>query len=98
MIDLLEQSGARLDQIMIPKVGCAADVLVTAVETANGRSAPINFEIIIETAAGIAYVEEIAASSPRLQAMSLGAADFTASMGMATTGIGGHASQLLYAA
>jgi len=34
-------------------------------------------------------VEEIAASSPRLQAMSLGAADFAASMGMQTTGIGG---------
>ena len=94
MIDLLEQSGARLDQIMIPKVGCAADVyavdaLVTAVEAATGRSAPINFEVIIESAAGIAHVEEIAASSPRLQAMSLGAADFAASMGMATTGIGG---------
>ena len=45
--------------------------------------------MIIESAAGIAHVEEIAASSPRLQAMSLGAADFAASMGMQTTGIGG---------
>jgi len=42
-----------------------------------------------ESAAGIAHVDEIAASSPRLQAMSLGAADFAASMGMQTTGIGG---------
>jgi malyl-CoA/(S)-citramalyl-CoA lyase len=50
---------------------------------------PISFEVIIESAAGIAHVEEIAAASPRLQAMSLGAADFAASMGMATTGIGG---------
>jgi malyl-CoA/(S)-citramalyl-CoA lyase len=45
--------------------------------------------VIIESAAGIAHVEEIAASSPRLEAMSLGAADFAASMGMQTTGIGG---------
>jgi malyl-CoA/(S)-citramalyl-CoA lyase len=45
--------------------------------------------VIIETAAGISHVEEIAASSPRLQAMSLGAADFAASMGIQTTGIGG---------
>ena len=45
--------------------------------------------MIIESAAGIAHVEEIAAASPRLQAMSLGAADFAASMGMQTTGIGG---------
>lgn len=94
VVDLLEQAGDRLDQIMIPKVGCAADVyavdaLVTAVERAMGRQKPISFEVIIESAAGIAHVEEIAAASPRLQAMSLGAADFAASMGMQTTGIGG---------
>ncbi|SMX23017.1 L-malyl-CoA/beta-methylmalyl-CoA lyase [Boseongicola aestuarii] len=94
VVDLLENASDRLDQIMIPKVGCAADVyavdaLVTAIETAKGRRKPISLEVIIETAAGIAHVEEIAASSPRLQAMSLGAADFAASMGMQTTGIGG---------
>ncbi|MCX8953623.1 L-malyl-CoA/beta-methylmalyl-CoA lyase [Ruegeria sp. NA] len=94
VVDVLEQAGDRLDQIMIPKVGCAADVyavdaLVTAIERAKGRAKPISFEVIIESAAGIAHAEEIAASSPRLQAMSLGAADFAASMGMQTTGIGG---------
>ncbi|MEP2640710.1 L-malyl-CoA/beta-methylmalyl-CoA lyase [Roseobacter sp.] len=94
VVDLLEHASDRLDQIMIPKVGCAADVyavdaLVTAIETAKGRTKPISFEVIIESAAGIAHVEEIAASSPRLHAMSLGAADFAASMGMQTTGIGG---------
>ena len=94
VVDLLEYASDRLDQIMIPKVGCAADLyavdaLVTAVERAKGRTKPISFEVIIESAAGIAHVEEIAAASPRLQAMSLGAADFAASRGMATTGIGG---------
>jgi malyl-CoA/(S)-citramalyl-CoA lyase len=94
VVDLLERAGERLDAIMIPKVGCAADVyavdaLVTAAERAKGREKPIAFEVIIESAAGIAHVEEIAAASPRLQAMSLGAADFAASMGMQTTGIGG---------
>jgi malyl-CoA/(S)-citramalyl-CoA lyase len=94
VVDLLERASNRLDQIMIPKVSCAADVyavdaLVTAIETAKGRTKPINFEVIIESAAGITHVEEIAASSPRLVAMSLGAADFAASMGMQTTGIGG---------
>jgi malyl-CoA/(S)-citramalyl-CoA lyase len=94
VVDLLENASDRLDQIMIPKVGCAADLyavdaLVTAVERAKGRVKPISFDVIIESAAGIAHVEEIAAASPRLQAMSLGAADFAASMGMATTGIGG---------
>jgi len=94
VIDLLENASERLDQIMIPKVGCAEDVyavdaLVTAVERAKGRQKRIGLEVIIESAAGLAHVEAIAASSPRLQAMSLGAADFAASMGMATTGIGG---------
>ena len=94
VIDLLENASDRLDQIMIPKVGNAADIyavdaLVTAIETAKGRKRQIGFEVIIESAAGIAHVEQIAAASPRLQAMSLGAADFAASMGMQTTGIGG---------
>ena len=94
VVDLLEQAGDRLDQIMIPKSGSASDIyavdaLVTAVERAKGRAKRINFEVIIESAAGICHVEEIAASSPRMQAISLGAADFAASMGMATTGIGG---------
>jgi malyl-CoA/(S)-citramalyl-CoA lyase len=94
VVDLLEQASDRLDQIMIPKVGCAADLyavdaLATAVETAKGRRKRIGFEVIIESAAGIAHVEEIAQGSPRLTAMSLGAADYAASMGMQTTGIGG---------
>lgn len=94
VVDILERAGDRIDQFMIPKVGSAADVyavdaLVTAVEAAKGRTKPISFEVIIESAAGISHVEEIAAASPRLQAMSLGAADFAASMGMQTTGIGG---------
>jgi malyl-CoA/(S)-citramalyl-CoA lyase len=94
VVDLLEQASDQLDQIMIPKVGCAADVyavdaLVTAIETAKSRSKPINLEVIIESAAGISHVEEIASSSQRLVAISLGAADFAASMGMQTTGIGG---------
>ncbi len=94
VVDLLEQGSDRLDQIMIPKVGCAEDLyavdaLVTAVERATGRTKPLGFEVIIESAAGISHVEAIAAGSPRLRAMSLGAADFAASMGMQTTGIGG---------
>jgi len=94
VVELLEADTSRLDIIMIPKVGCAADIyavdaLVTAIETAKGREKPIGFEVIIESAAGIAHVEEIAAASPRMQAMSLGAADFAASMGMQSTGIGG---------
>ena len=94
VVDLIEQGGERLDQIMIPKAGNASDIyavdaLVTAAEKAKGRKKKLAFEAIIETSAGICHVEEIAAASPRMEAISLGAADFAASMGMTTTGIGG---------
>ena len=93
-IDLLENCSERLDNLTIPKVGCAADVyavdsLVSAVEKAAARSKKVGFEIIIESAAGITNVNDIARSSSRIESMALGAADFAASMGMATTGIGG---------
>ncbi|MFO1143578.1 MAG: CoA ester lyase [Amaricoccus sp.] len=94
VVDILEQAGERIDRIMIPKVGTAGDLyavdaLVTAIEAAKGRTKRLGFEVIIETALGFANVREIAAASPRLEAMSIGAADFAASMGMQTTGIGG---------
>ena len=94
VVDLLEQAGDRLDLLMIPKAGnardlYAVDALASAVEAAKRRARRVGFEVIIETALGFANVAEIAAASPRLQAMSLGAADFAASMGMQTTGIGG---------
>ena len=94
VVELMEKAGDRLDQIMIPKVGNASDLyavdaLVSAAEASMGRAKRIGFEIIIETAAGLANVNDIATGSARLTAMSLGAADFAASMGMATTGIGG---------
>lgn len=94
VVDLIEQTNGRLDQIMIPKAGNAQDIyavdaLVTSIESSKMISNRINFEAIIETAAGLVNVNKIAASSSRLQSLSLGAADFAASMGMQTTGIGG---------
>lgn len=94
VIALAEEAPDRLDQIMIPKAGNAADIyavdaLVSAAEAAVDRKRRLGLEAIIETAAGLVHVNEIADASPRLQALSLGAADFAASMGMATTGIGG---------
>jgi len=84
----------RLDMILIPKVGVAADVyavdmLVTQVENACRRSRRIGFEVLIETALGMANVEAIAQSSSRLEAMSFGVADYAASTRARTTVIGG---------
>lgn len=94
VVDLMEQTNGRLDLIMIPKAGTAADLyavdaLVSSIELAKKATKRIGFEAIIETAMGFANVKEIAAASKRLQSLHLGAADFAASMGMQTTGIGG---------
>ena len=94
VIDLLENCSDRLDSLTIPKAGCAADVyavdaLVSSVEKATARSKRVGFEVLIESAAGIANVNDIASASGRIVSMALGAADFAASMGMVTTGIGG---------
>jgi malyl-CoA/(S)-citramalyl-CoA lyase len=84
----------RLDMLLIPKVGVAADIyaldmLVTQIEQAKKREKRIGFEVLIETALGWSNVEAIAQASRRLEAMCFGAGDFAASMRMRTTVIGG---------
>jgi malyl-CoA/(S)-citramalyl-CoA lyase len=65
------------------------DMLVTQIESAKGREKRIGFEVLIETALGMANVESIAQSSRRLEAMSFGVADYAASTRARTTVIGG---------
>jgi malyl-CoA/(S)-citramalyl-CoA lyase len=94
VVDVVEQTGNRLDLIMIPKVGTAADVyavdmLVTQVETAKSRKKRIGFELIIETALGMANIHEIAKASKRNESLHFGVADYAASTRARITGIGG---------
>jgi malyl-CoA/(S)-citramalyl-CoA lyase len=91
---LVEKGGERLDSIMIPKVGSAADIyaidmLITQASSFVGRKKQIGLEVIIETAQGLGNVDEIAGSSPRLETLHFGAADYAASQSMRTTNIGG---------
>ncbi len=93
VVDIVEAC-PRLDMILIPKVGVPADVyaidmLVTQIEAAKKRSKRIGFEVLIETALGMANVEAIAQASKRLEAMSFGVADYAASTRARTTVIGG---------
>jgi len=93
VVDIAEAC-PRLDMILIPKVGVAQDVyavdmLVTQIEAAKKRDKRIGFEVLIETALGMANVESIAQSSRRLEAMSFGVADYAASTRARTTVIGG---------
>ena len=94
VVEVLEQAGDRLDLIMIPKVGTAADVyavdmLVTQVEQAKKRAKRIGFELIIETALGMANIHAICQASKRLESLHFGVADYAASTRARTTGIGG---------
>ncbi len=94
VVEVIEQTGERLDLFMIPKVGTAADVyavdmLVSQVEQAKGRKKRIGFELIIETALGMQNVHEIAGASPRNESLHFGVADYAASTRARTTNIGG---------
>ena len=94
VVDVVEQAGEHLDTILIPKVGVSADVymvdaMVSQIEEAMGLTNPIGIEVLIETTLGMANVEAIATSSPRLEAMHFGVADYAASCRARTTNIGG---------
>ena len=94
VVDIVEQAGANLDTVLIPKVGAAADVymvdcLLTQIEDAMGLDKRIGIECLIETALGGANVMSIAQSSARLEALHFGVADYAASMRARTVNIGG---------
>jgi malyl-CoA/(S)-citramalyl-CoA lyase len=86
--------GDTLDVIMIPKVEGPEDIhyvdrLVAQLEARAGISRPLMLHAILETARGVANVEEICAASPRMQGLSLGPADLAANRRMKTTRVGG---------
>ncbi|MXW98555.1 MAG: CoA ester lyase [Acidimicrobiaceae bacterium] len=94
LIDVVEQAGAHLDTVLVPKVGVpgdiyAVDALLTQLEQAMGLSHRIGVEALVETALGMANVEAVAASSPRLEALHFGVADYAASCRARTISIGG---------
>ena len=88
IIEVVGNAGSRLDEIMLPKVESAAqivatDMLLRQVEIASGLPiGHIGIEAQIETARGLINVEEICAASSRLETIIFGPADFAASMEM----------------
>ncbi|MFI7588474.1 HpcH/HpaI aldolase/citrate lyase family protein [Spongisporangium articulatum] len=86
--------GDVLDVVMVPKVEGPEDIhyvdrLLAQLEAKAGLDRPILVHAILETAAGVARVEEICAASPRMQGLSLGPADLAANRRMKTTRVGG---------
>ncbi len=91
---LVTEIGDKLDVIMIPKVEGAEDIhyvdrLLAQLEARAGLTKPLLIHAILETARGVANVEDICAASPRMQGLSLGPADLAANRRMKTTRVGG---------
>ncbi|MCB1248385.1 MAG: CoA ester lyase [Acidimicrobiales bacterium] len=94
LVTLVTEIGDKLDVIMVPKVEGPEDIhyvdrLLAQLEARAGVRRPILVHALLETARGVANVEEICAASPRMQGLSLGPADLAADRRMKTTRVGG---------
>jgi malyl-CoA/(S)-citramalyl-CoA lyase len=88
------ECGDAIDVVMVPKVEGPEDIhyvdrLLAQLEARAGRTTPLLVHAILETARGVASVEEICGASPRMHGLSLGPADLAASRRMKTTRVGG---------
>jgi len=91
---IVTEAGSAFDVIMIPKVEGPEDIhyvdrLLAQLEAKANLTKPLMLHAILETARGVANVEEICAASPRMQGLSLGPADLAANRRMKTTRVGG---------
>ncbi|HEX4436402.1 MAG TPA: CoA ester lyase [Solirubrobacteraceae bacterium] len=94
LTQLVTEIGHKLDVVMIPKVEGPWDIhyvdrLLAQLEAKAKIDRPILIHALLETAQGVANLEEIACASPRIQGMSFGPADLAASRRMKTTRVGG---------
>ena len=96
VVDLVEKAGDRIDTLLVPKVGVYADVymveaMLSQLEMQQGLKRKIGIEALIETALGMANVEDIARNGARgrLEALHFGVADYAASNRARTINIGG---------
>jgi citrate lyase subunit beta/citryl-CoA lyase len=94
VIEVVENAGPNLDCIMLPKVQTAEqvialDTLLTQIEKTMGfEVGRIGIEAQIENALGLINVDAIAASSPRVETIIFGPADFMASINMKSLVVG----------
>ena len=94
IISIVEEAGEHLDILIIPKVKSArdvwwVDVLLSQIEKRLRRPQRIGLEVLIEEVEAMIHVEEIARSSPRLEAIIFGPFDYAASQGVDSKVIGG---------
>lgn len=95
IISVVEEAGAHIDIIIVPKVKSArdvwwVDVLLTQIEKRLKLPHRIGLEVLIEEVEALVNIEEIALASPRLEALIFGPGDYSASQGMDSRVIGGY--------
>lgn len=94
IIEVVTGAGDKLDTIMLTKAKSTSDVmfvhhLLAQLEAKLGIKRRIGIECLIEEVEGIARVDEIAAASDRLEALTFGMGDYAASQKMQLASIGG---------
>jgi len=82
LVEVVSAAGARLDVVVLPKVGSADEVrfvdrLLSLIEQDAGLPVGrLRLEVLIESAAGVLHAEAIAAASPRMASLIFGIADY----------------------
>ena len=98
LVDVVERAGEHIDTVVVPKVRSATEVgavamLLEQIEAGTGQKGGIGLEAIVEDAAGMLRVEEIATASNRLEALVFGVADYGASLRAPSRGASGHGEE-----
>jgi malyl-CoA/(S)-citramalyl-CoA lyase len=85
----------RIDAFIIPKSETVGDIITIArwiTDARGSRAAPVEMELLIETARGLVHVEALAAADPLVTALHLGVGDFAASIGARSAEVGASPS------
>jgi citrate lyase beta subunit len=92
LVTVYDLAEGEIDLIVLPKAGGTADVqtvdmILTSLESPQWHQ-PIKLDVQIESAAGLAHCEVIAACSARVASLVFGPGDFAASVRMPLAAIG----------
>jgi len=95
LLEVAEDAGKIVDAIVVPKVNSVRDIhfadhMLSGIEMNKNLARIISLEASVETAEGLLNAAGIAASSPRIQTLVFGIADYSASVGARLVSISGH--------
>ena len=85
VVELVRRAGGQIGSLIVPKVERSEDIaeVQRLLDSLGEPARGVRLQALVETAAGLLHVGEIAAASPRLEALILGYADLAASLGRA---------------